>query len=245
MSGDSAETLDRTTSTVDLAVRDIVSTPTLVIPNSPDSIGTYGESDEQFVVAAVAGLGRSSARHESVELAGGGATYQPAELGEITNREYLWANGTRFRASAEETVLFTVPKPIEANEATVQWPGGSHVLNEDTVRKLGRPPTEFEVTEFFTPKSVPSGETVTVTLVVENVGDVSGTFIGALNRSGPSVAYTPVTSIALELKSAESATWTYSYTPYADPSDEEATMNFTMDWRGGHLSSEITVKPDG
>ncbi|MFC6723102.1 hypothetical protein ACFQE1_01580 [Halobium palmae] len=237
-------TPDPTTNTADLSVENIVTTPALIGPNSPDSIGTYGESNEQFLIGTARTPGPSVPNRSSITVEAMESLYSPEEPGEYVNWGDYWVNGERFPATAEETLLYTLPRPLETDKIAINWSGGHQTLDEDVVDRLTRPPAELEVTKFSTPDSVTSGEKVTLTLEVENVGSTSGIFVGALNRVGPQVAYTPVTGVTFELEGGESTTWTHSYTPFTDASSEERRMSFNMHWRGGHLSSETAVKPN-
>ncbi|WP_224269759.1 hypothetical protein [Haloprofundus salinisoli] len=219
----------------------MVTTPTLVIPNSPDSIGTYGRESEQFVFAKVARDISAISPTDSITFTADGTIYSPQNLEEITWSDSPWVNGDTYTVDPTDTVWFSVPKPLEATEIAIQGTTGNYELSEDMVRKLARPPTEFEVSEFSTPASVANGDTVTLTLVVENVGEVAGTFIGALNRIGPEIAYIPVEAIALEVEAGESATWTYSRTPYISSPTGDANMKFNMQSSGGRRSTETTI----
>lgn len=94
------------------------------------------------------------------------------------------------------------------------------------------------------PDTAEYGDSVTASLTVENIGDTDGTFVGALNRIGPSVAYAPETNISLETEAGEDATWTYSHTPTNDTGDEEPnTMWFGLNWRDDRLTAKTSIQP--
>ncbi|SIR48104.1 hypothetical protein SAMN05421858_2429 [Haladaptatus litoreus] len=68
-----------TTDTASVTVDNVRATPTVVAPNSPDSIGTIGERDEQFVLATVASDGKPLPNQDEVTLETAADTYTPTE----------------------------------------------------------------------------------------------------------------------------------------------------------------------
>ncbi|SIR48084.1 hypothetical protein SAMN05421858_2428 [Haladaptatus litoreus] len=124
---------------------------------------------------------------------------------------------------------------------TIRWPDGEFVVHDELTKQLARPPTEFSV-EFSAPESVTSGDEARMTLTVENTGSVAGTFVGALNRVGPNVAYIPVIGISLDIEAGESETWTHSYTPSPHSSTDDLTATFHLNWRDGRQSKTIDIE---
>lgn len=80
-----------------------------------------------------------------------------------------------------------------------------------------------------------------MTVTAENVGDVPGTFVGALNRQGPSVAYAPVESVRLELDAGETKERTHSFASDVYYDVENPAATFSLVWRGGRSSATIAV----
>ena len=230
-----------TTETYDVSIEEVDVTPEIVAPNTPDSIGVYGERDEQFVVVQYLTDGETKPDWSDFSLVAEGDAYEPEDPERTYYGYSLW-DDEGYVNSTEGYLIFSLPKPLDADEATIRWPGGERALSKRAVERLARPPTDFTVREFSAPEVVEIGEEVTLTVVVENTGDVDGTFVGALNRIGPDVAYTPVKAVSLEIEADESATWTHSYTP---PFGHEGpSMRFSMDWRGGGQSREIAIGSD-
>lgn len=238
---DQTQTTETTTETT-VALRRVEVTPAVVSPNSPDSIGTVGERDEQFVVITLSDNDPFPEKSEFA-LAAGDATYGPAaddENGRFTNG--IWDYG-EYEAIPENVLVFSVPKPLDAESVELRWSNGSEPLGESALDDLNRPPTEFDV-ELSAPDAVAGGEQATVTVRVENVGDAPGTFVGALNRQGPEIAYMPVESVSLELDAGETNEWTHRYRPesYYETDDPKAT--FSLVWRGDRLSTTIAIETD-
>ncbi|RDI70521.1 hypothetical protein [Halopelagius longus] len=236
---DEATTDETPTTETNVALRRVEVTPAVVSPNSPDSIGTFGERDEQFVIITLSDNGPFPEKGEFA-LTAGEATYDPAADDENTNFENgIWDYG-EYQDVPENVLVFSVPKPLDAESVELSWPDGSESLGESALEALNRPPTEFSV-ELSAPDSVTGGEQATVTVTAENVGDAPGTFVGALNRQGPLVAHTPVESVSLELDAGETKEWTHRFRSkaYYDVEDPEAT--FSLARRGERLSATIAV----
>ena len=230
-----------TTETFDVAVDEISVAPELVAPNSPDSIGTFGERDEQFVVAQCSADGSPKPARTDFSLVAGDDSHTPIDIRRRTGTpNSIWDDDGY--ADATDYLVFSLPKPLDADEVTLRWPGGERALTDDAVERLARPPTDFAVREFSAPESVESGEEITLTVVVENTGDVDGTFVGALNQIGPQVAYAPVAGLSLDAEAGESATWTRTFTPSLGSSGDSRSMRLRMDRRGGDESVSAMVE---
>jgi hypothetical protein len=249
---DDNETTAEGTTFSGVEIGDVTVTPELVAMNSPDSIGTFGGRDEQYVMATVSSRGSNIPEYGALELDAGGTAYAADEDAGGTNG-YLWEFESPYRSrygddgATRGWAVFPVPKPLDTETAAITWPGGERPLDSDAVDYLARPPTEFEIREFAAPDSVDVGEEATVSVTVENAGDVDGTFVGALNRVGPWVAYAPQAAISLDVPTGDTATWEYSHTPderHVDHDDESLTMRFNLDWRGERVTREITVETE-
>ncbi|MFB6121667.1 MAG: hypothetical protein ABEJ68_11200 [Halobacteriaceae archaeon] len=218
------------TTTGEASVRDVLVTPFLVALTTADAVGTVGARDEQFVVASVAG----TVAYEDFSLVAGDTTHAPEDIESNNFYRGVYLDRTSYphESGTEGYVLFVLPKPLDVRSATLQWPGGEHALESAAIERLARPPTTFEVTEFTAPSSVSLGETATVSLTVENVGENTGTFVAGLNRSGPLVAYVPVASVYLDVDPGGTATWTHEYRATDDDAVGRAA-EFKLRWRDG------------
>lgn len=218
----------------DVSIEEVAVTPELVAPNSPDSIGVVGGRGEQFVVARYSTEGGTTPDRSDFSLVADDDPFHQREL----SSDALWDDEDGWGDVCEGYLVFEVPKPLDADDVAVRWPGGTHALSEDAVERLNRSPTDFAVRQFSAPASVETGREVTLTVVVENVGDADGTFVGALNRIGPEVAYSPEEAVILDLDAGASTTWTYSHSP---STAETRPMRLTLDWRDGDRSHRTQV----
>lgn len=229
----------------DVRLRNLTVTPSLVVPNYPDAVTTLGERDEQFVVASVESGGSLPFARDEYEVVAGGETYAPTPPEEVTYG-YRWLEGYGAPYEPEEGgfLVFSLPKPLDAESVSLRWPNDEHRLGDARLRRLRLPPTTFEVSAFHAPASVANLSEMTLTVTAENVGDADGTFVGALNRSGPEVEVMPVEAISLDVAAGDSATWTHSYAPMVSPFEEGLSITFSMDWRGGDERSRTALKPE-
>ncbi|QIB75786.1 hypothetical protein G3I44_16785 [Halogeometricum borinquense] len=218
--------------------------PSLVSMNSPDSIGTYGDRDKQFVIARIETDEQTKRGRETFSVATDGETYDSTPVRDVVRHRSLWGVDSPADRSIDDFVLFRVPKPLDAESVTIQWSNGEHRLNDEQVSRLNRPPTTFEVREFSAPDTVTSGTESTLTLTVENVGSADGTFVAGLNRSGPQTAYMPSTAISIEVDAGATATWTHSYTPPVVSRDGDISFQFVMNWRDGDERASVSLEPN-
>ena len=111
--------------------------------------------------------------------------------------------------------------------ATVGWS-----LSEDAVARLLDPPS-FEEVDIVTPDSAPRGDSVDVTVSVENAGGSDGTFLAEL---GPTTySDLPEIDVDVPARSTGEATETFST---ASAADDELTLR--LKW--GYGSVERTVE---
>lgn len=226
----------------DVTLSDVTVTPELVAADSPDSIGTFGDRDEQYVVATAAAEGSPAPERGSFALEAGGESVGATET--VGSRSRVWGYDEQYGSgdATEGWIAFVLPKPLDAESAAITWSGGGRDLSTAAVERLGRPPTDFAVREFAVPETVTLGETATVSVTVENVGETDGTFVGAVNRIGPLVAYAPETAVSLEVAAGETATWEYDHEVTdrgVERDAEDITMRFALDWRDDHLTRTI------
>ena len=229
------------TATGPLSVGRVTVWPQVVAMSFPDSIATYGDRDEQYVLAVVGGDGPD---YEAISLRAGSEVYPSAENpGGYASDSLRTEDDTlgRYTGSGTGYVLFSVPKPLDADVVRLEWdetenaPGTTaaaqhvHDLPTDIGPVLARPPASFEMRAF----DKPDDDSGTLELTVANVGDVAGTFVGALNRSGPNAGTRSVAAIRLAVEPGETASWTID-----EDFDGEAT--YKLDWQGGRESVEVT-----
>lgn len=218
--------------------------PQYVAMNTPDSVGVFGGRDEQFVLAGVAVTGSPAPPPDEFVLVAGDASYGvDTDAGRFGNR--LWDRERPYGGDdrSHGLLVFPVPKPLPTGSAAITWPGGEHSLDGTAVAELARPPTDWEVREFAAPETVEPGEEATLSLTVANVGEADGTFVAALNRTGPAVASSPEAAVSLESPAGETASWEYGHaaTGRVEGGDDVA-MRFYLAWRDGRRTLEVAIE---
>jgi hypothetical protein len=243
--GDDEKTPDPTLGTdVSLSVEHATVQPEVVALDSPDSIGTFGDRSNQFLIARIE-VDDGKLTRQDLRLSAGDASYQPIE--QIGNHQRaLWQSG-EFYFESDDTagaVVFEVPKPLtgaDSDGVTLSWPGGSQALGKNIRTRLARKPTSFAVSvEASAEASMDSPAELSVT--VENTGDVPGTFVGALNRIGPLIAYAPIESIGLTIPAGEQESWDHTFTPDRDKvEDGQGSFEFRVKWRDGSETRTVEI----
>ncbi|WP_415379733.1 hypothetical protein [Halosimplex sp. TS25] len=230
-------------------VREAFAVPELAAPNSPDSFGVYGARDEQYVVALLDGASASRPAVDDITLLADG-TSADARNSVGYGGWALFDYGGAYLPSDNPSgwVVFRVSKPLDVAEAAITWPGGEYPLGDDVLADLARPPASFEIASFEAPESAAQGTTFTLSLTVENTGDVDGTFVGAVNRNFP--AYAPVASIRLPVAAGETATWEREVTVDDVGYEGSGELRLWLYWRDDSEDRQVTVdvgtnSPDG
>jgi hypothetical protein len=228
-----------------VAVNAIDVVPELVAFDSPDSTSTVGKADEQFVVATVSASDDSGPRYGEFELVAEEDVFQSLTEVENGRAHRLWPrNGGPYTTGGSGYLVFQLPNPITTDSVALEWPGGSFELSSEAISKLTRPPAEFLVYEV-SPELQDDGlADVGVEIEVRNVSSVDGTFVGALDRVGPNVAYTPAKAVVFEVPAKETATWTHTFTLKLPPSDQYARTSFILDWRRGSMGTVIDLRKE-
>ncbi len=226
--------------TAGAAIDDVTVAPEIVVLDSPDSIGTLGERGDQFLLASAASTGDGSPDCDEFALETGGETYGSVDAVDGRRVTQLWnveERGTLYGDDQAGWLLFQCPKPLDADDAAITWPGGEYALDDGVAAELARPTTTFEVVEYGGPETIAVGEEIPITLTVRNTGDADGTFVGGLNIAGGRVAHAPETAVRLEVPAGETATWSYEH-PDGDH------MSFILNWRAGRRTYETEVETE-
>ncbi len=165
-------------------------------PNSPDSVGV-ARSDRRFLVARVAADEPIPA--DRIVLTIGDRPVAPLSFGREADRRApyrtTWGDESYYDGGPGTGLLYyrlgDVPEGVDV---ALAWPGGERPVEGGRRRRLGRPAPPFAAT-VDAPGEYAGGDAPGVTVVVTNEGDRTGRFLGALNRAGPSIAYTPVARV--------------------------------------------------
>lgn len=111
--------------------------------------------------------------------------------------------------NAEGWLLFDLPRAAPASNARLTWPGGEWRAGESLRTRIAAEQPSMSMS-FSVTEEVPAGEHPTVTVTVQNEGDVDGRFVGALNRTGPRIAYIPVDAPSMLVPAGGSKTWEHT-----------------------------------
>ena len=101
------------------------------------------------------------------------------------------------------------------------------------------------VRKFAAPEGVALDEAVTLSVAVANVGDVDGTWVGALDGSGPSIASTLEAVARLAVPAGETRTWEHVDALEDRYGDAAGETTFRLDFRGGDRSRTVRVTGSG
>ena len=228
-----------------VAVRNVAVRPEVVTLNTPDSYGVYGGRSNQYVIVEVAVDSPDEHPLGSFAVEADGTYDATTDIGDgggfLADFDTAYGN----RGSEESGWLaFSLPKPLESETAALMWEGASHEFDEAALERLRRPPASFDV-RFEAPGAVSPGETVTATVTVKNTGDVDGTFVGALNRIGPNVAYAPEAAIVLDVLSGESASWEFEHDlEFRYENCEDPRMRLHLLWSDENVTREVDVESE-
>lgn len=227
----------------DVTVRSVGVRPELVTLNSPDSYGTYGGRSSQWVVIELAVETPDDHPPTSFAVEAGGEAHQAVtDVGEGNGFLAAFDGAYGRRGEREGWLAARLPKPLEAESVALTWDGGAYEFDGSVLERLRRRPATFDVS-FDAPASATVGETVTATVTVENAGNVDGTFVGALNRVGPLVAYAPESAVVLEVAAGETESWTFSHGLDESLEDREnPKMRLHLLWDDERVSREVELE---
>ena len=129
-----------------VTVQSVTVRPEVVTLNTPDSYGVYGGRSSQYVVVEVAVDSPDEHPPESFAVEADGTYDATTDIGDgdgfLANFDTAYGN----RGSEESGWLaFSLPKPLEAETATLTWEGASNEFGEATLERLRRPPASFDV----------------------------------------------------------------------------------------------------
>lgn len=144
-------------------------------------------------------------------------------------------------------LLFELPLDVETPqqrhvpEMYVRWPEGTFEIERAVAERIATPPPSLSVT---IEKRFAETPTTPIAVKVTNEGDVDGQFVGALNRTGPMVAVTPVQRVAVDVPAGETRTVTIEddwsdRTPQGTRTDDGPAVEYDLNWAGGSASASF------
>ncbi|RMB23797.1 hypothetical protein ATH50_1027 [Haloplanus aerogenes] len=227
--------------TADVTVESLHLQYGVVTPSSPDSIG-ISHADTPYLVASVRVDGPLS--WEAFGLRMADVRYAPTRLDRLYRT--TWGEDHWYeRGRSDGLVLFEAPSTA-TDDLQLIWPGGERPVDDGIVARLdGETPrlsASFDVPETHDGRTAPD-----ITIDVTNEGSTAGRFLGALNRVGPVVAYTPVTRLSRLVPAGESETISVADSWGGSPAEErlgdgEPDVTYRLDYPGGEDAAAIRLR---
>lgn len=137
-------------------------------------------------------------------------------------------------------LAFPVDGELDAEATQIIVGDGAWTIPDRVTERLSQPAPRFELGSFDHPETVTPDEPFSVSLTVENVGSVAGTFRGVLNARGVEYAVYPY-PVRLELEPGETDIWTKEYDPDEGLNDVGETGGFDFRTPVGDREGEIEV----
>ena len=247
--GGTTTTPDRSTPASPLDASVLALQPAVVRLATPDSLGVSSEPDTQYLFLSVSvTAGEPPARSELV-FRFDGDEYGP--LG-ADGPEDLWRlyndEGSRYDADrGEGWVCFPLPATGAPEGAGLTCADNVWVPSPDIRARLAAESPPLSVS-WSVPDSVEAGASPAVEVSVTNEGDRDGRFVGALNRSGPRVAYTPVAAASRLVPAGRTETWTPETHTLGEPgewseTDGPTAGTYYLHWPGNRRQRTLEVVP--
>ena len=208
-----------------------------------DSGDVIANTDGRFVLAEI-DAGSPAPNADQYTLVTAGERGQPMEPG---YGFWLSEDGRREQYSADSAsgtgggwLAFPVDGGVDVQSARITVGTGAWTLPDRVGERLSQPAPRYEIGSFDHPETVTPDEPFSVSLTVENVGSVAGTFRGVLNVRGVEYAVYPY-PIRLELDPGETEIWTKEYGPDEGLNDVGETGGFDLRTPAGDREDEIEV----
>jgi hypothetical protein len=158
---------------------------------------------------------------------------------------------TRYsRETGRGRLVFDLPATGDASAAALRWPGGEWTPGAALRERLAAPAPPLSL-EWSVAETAEVQSTPTLTLTVTNDGGLPGRFVAGLNRTGPSVAYAPITSVSRRVLSGETVTFELTErfglrNPGADDvGDDDPDLTYIIDSVAGERRAEVRLVGQG
>lgn len=221
----------------DVAVERAAVQPGVVGPDSPDSIGVF-DADGQHLLLTVSVRGGRAIERSAFRFHFDGASYTPTEL---RNGLYRGEWGVRYVDGAGP-LIFDLAERGDPAGARLTWPGGEWTPPEPVRTRLAAPLPTFDAS-LDGPTTVTEADDPTITVSVRNTGDVPGQVALALNRTGPRIAYAPVTRIVADLDPGERASREHdAKSPYVTEGEPREAV-YRLDAPGSDEGARHAIRP--
>lgn len=226
--------------------------PAVVTQQTADSMGVTSAEGTQYLYLDVAVTSGAVPAREDLRVRFDGNEFEP-----ISQDMRLWrANehgNSRYDAkNGGGWLLFSLPQTGNASEfALIEADGvgvgpvvSSASMDVDGRLESRTPPLSLE---WSAPDTVEPGTTPTLSFTVTNEGNHDGTFVAALNRSGPSIAMAPIAAIREVIPPGEPTTFEVTDTlDVESPGSENVgdgnpDMRYDLQWTDGSESQHLRV----
>lgn len=229
------------TQTAEVTVSDVELHYGVVVPNSPDSIGIAHE-DTQYLATSVRVDGALAP--DEFALVVGDDRVVPTRIERLYRTS--WGDDQWYeRETGVGVLLFEIPASA-GGDLALSWPGGEHALDRSLASRLGGNPPRFSASlslpETHVVQEIPQPP---VEVRVTNESTVPRRFVGALNRTGPTIAYTPVARVCELVSAGETTTLTVpdrwsAHRPAEERiGDDHPDVTYHLHYVGGEDSAGI------
>ena len=183
-----------------------------------DSGDVQYNSDGRYVLARVTTSADSPPAASRYSLvAAGGRTHAVGSTGSFwlgpdgDRYPYSAGSGSNVSGSSGGWLAFPVDAELDVESPQIAVGATGWVLPESVVARLRQPAARYELRELAHPETVTPEESFTVSVAVENVGPVSGTFRAVLNTSIRYASY--ARPVFVDLDPGEQRTWELAFGP--------------------------------
>lgn len=212
----------------------------IVTPTTPDSIG-LSNPNTPYLVASVQVDGPLSWDEFGLRMAD--VRYSPTRPDRLYRTS--WGDDRWYESGRSGgLVLFEAP-PGATEHLRLTWPGGERPIDDGIVTRLNSSVPRFSAS-VNVPTSHDGRTAPDVAVEVTNEGSTAGRFLGALNRTGPLVAYLPVARLSELVAPGERTTISVADSWGGTPADErvgdgEPDVTYRLDFVGGEDTAEIRL----
>ncbi|WP_257297702.1 hypothetical protein [Haloarchaeobius sp. FL176] len=180
-----------------------------VVQLATDSIHVNDDDGGYLFLSVDASAADEPAGRDEFTFVHGDEAYSPVEPGKSQLWRQYHEDDSYGDGNESGWLLFELPEVVTGDDVRVGWPGGEWRPGEPLRSRLAAEYPELSMS-FTVPEKVPQGDHPTVTLTVQNEGDVDARFVAGLNRVGPRIAYTPVTDASFVVPAGASETWDHT-----------------------------------
>jgi hypothetical protein len=232
------------TATPSLSVS-VLSLQPAVVEFGTDSVFLSDDASQYLFVVLTVEDGTPPAAHQFTFQFDGSET-APLEPQKSYWNDYNPGETRYSRDAGTGWLAFELPSTGDASAAALRWPGGEWTPGTTLRERLAALAPSLSL-EWSVPETAEVLSTPTLTFTVTNSRDLPGRFVGALNRTGPTVAYTPVTSVSRRVPASETVTFeTTERFRLDNPGDDEVgdddpDLTYILDSVAGERRADVRL----